>query len=83
MAKRWSAYQHELSVLSVKVRKDLYHGFEQMNPRWSERLLIALYKVVVDLESQVAVTHQMQYSKQELNRAVRNYKVYLDFCLDS
>lgn len=77
MSKSWVLIQYELSQQTKIHRELLYKEFARTRTRWSDDLLKALYLVVVELQPQVVVARKLKFHKQEVNRAVRKYKVYL------
>ncbi len=77
MTKHWNEVKHELSLMTKAQRSNYFKYFHIHRPRWSDRLMSALYFVVVDLKSQSATAKAYGFHKQELNRAVKKYKTYL------
>jgi len=77
MTKHWNKVKHELSLMTEAQRNNYFKYFHTHRPNWSDRLMSALYFVVVKLQTQSAVAKTYSFHKQELNRAVRKYKDYL------
>ena len=77
MTKHWNEMKYALSLMTKAQRANYFKHFKVKKTRWSDRLLDALYLVAVDLHSQSYAAKQFQMHKQEVNRAVKKYQVYL------